>query len=66
MNFASKMRLLSFGNPLVDITARVPSSLLVRYGIQEGQATLATREQWPLFNEITTDYQADYVPGGAA
>ena len=66
MSFANKMRLLAFGNPLVDITARVPRSLLQKYDVQEGSATLATPEQSNLFIEMSNRDDTEYCPGGAA
>lgn len=58
-------RIVGLGNPLLDISAEVPHSVLTRYKLSRGDAVLASQDQLPLFHELVTQYKVDYVAGGA-
>jgi adenosine kinase len=59
-------KVMGIGNPLLDISAEVPLSVLERYSLTEGTSALAVPEHLSLFQEIIQQYQADYVAGGAS
>jgi adenosine kinase len=61
----SSSKILGIGNPLLDISAEVPLSVLERYNLTLGSAILASPEHLPLFQELIDQYQVDYVAGGA-
>ncbi|KAI9002072.1 adenosine kinase b [Hyaloraphidium curvatum] len=58
--------LLGMGNPLLDISADVPASLLEKYGLEANSAILADPEKHaPLYPELVSQYKAEFVAGGA-
>jgi adenosine kinase len=61
----AKFKILGIGNPLLDISAEVPASVLERYNLVQGSSILAAPEHVPLFKEVTDQYKVDYVAGGA-
>lgn len=58
--------LLAFGNPLLDISASVPSSLLEKYELKSGNAILADpQKHLPLYDELVKNHKVQYIAGGA-
>jgi len=57
---------IGMGNPLLDISAQVPTSFLDKYGLKQSNAILAGPEHQALYAELVKDYPVDYVPGGSA
>lgn len=57
--------LLGMGNPLLDISADVPSALLDKYGLQANAAILAEEKHQPLYGELVANFSAEFVAGGA-
>lgn len=55
--------LLGMGNPLLDISATVKPELLEKYSLKANDAILTEDEA--IFKDLTTDYQVDYIAGGA-
>jgi len=53
------------GNPLLDISAEVPSSFLEKYDAKLNNAVLANDKQLPLYKELVDSYQVQYIAGGA-
>ena len=52
-------------NPLLDISAEVPLSLLEKYTIVPKTASLAEERHASLFSELVNDYAVEYIAGGA-
>lgn len=52
-------------NPLLDISAVVPASVLEKYGVKAGDAVLAEEKHQPVYAEIVKDYEVQYIAGGA-
>lgn len=57
--------ILGMGNPLLDISASVPSELLTRYGVTLDSAILAEEKHMPVYQELVDSYEPDYIAGGA-
>lgn len=57
--------LLGLGNPLLDISADVPDTLLAKYGLDANSAILADEKHAPLYPELVADFKAEFVAGGA-
>lgn len=53
------------GNPLLDISAEVPESLLQEYGISLNNAILAEETHLPLYKHLVDTYSVQYIAGGA-
>lgn len=59
--------MLFFCNPLLDISIEDShGALLKKYNLEAGQATLATPEQHPIYDEIFNTDGRMLVPGGSA
>jgi len=59
--------LFGIGNPLLDISASVPISVLDKYELKSGNACLADPvKHLPIYDELTKNYTVDYSAGGAA
>lgn len=55
------------GNPLLDISCELKdNSLLDKYGLAKGQASLATPEVMPLYDELWNMEGREAIPGGSA
>ena len=52
-------------NPLLDISANVPTDLLEKYGVSLNNAILAEEKHTPLYTELIKDYPVEYIAGGA-
>lgn len=57
--------LLGMGNPLLDISADVPMDVLSKYDLKLDSAILAEEKHLPLYKELVTNYQVQYIAGGA-
>lgn len=58
--------LFTLGNPLLDVSAEVDESFLVKYKLKPNDAILATDDHLNLCQDmIDCGYKIDYVPGGA-
>ena len=58
--------LLGLGNPLLDISADVPTSVFESYAVTPGSAILAEDRHMPLYAELAENYKVQYIAGGAA
>ena len=56
---------MGMGNPLLDISATVPTELLDKYGVQLDSAILAEEKHQPLYEELVQNYAVQYIAGGA-
>ncbi|EGG21905.1 adenosine kinase [Cavenderia fasciculata] len=65
-NIMSSPKVFVIGNPLLDISAHVDIELFNKYDIKLGNAILAEEKHLPLYEELVTKYQVEYIPGGAA
>jgi len=59
------MSILGMGNPLLDISSEVDTSLLEKYGLQLNNACLAEEKHQPLFAEMAARPDVKYIAGGA-
>ncbi|ERN08405.1 adenosine kinase 2 [Amborella trichopoda] len=62
---ASERVLLGMGNPLLDISAVVDRDFLSKYGIKLNDAILAEDKHKPMYEEIASKYNVEYIAGGA-
>ncbi|XP_028775206.1 adenosine kinase 2 [Neltuma alba] len=62
---ASEGILLGMGNPLLDISAVVDEEFLQKYGIKLNDAILAEDKHKPMYEELATRYNVEYIAGGA-
>ncbi|RKP12756.1 adenosine kinase [Piptocephalis cylindrospora] len=58
-------KLLGFGNPLLDIIAKVDDEFLTKYGLDANSAILAEEKHLPLYQELKDKYTLSYLGGGA-
>ncbi|OEH75551.1 adenosine kinase b [Cyclospora cayetanensis] len=58
------MVLLGVCNPLLDVVAEVPRSLIDEYGLPHGGAVLANEHQMSLFPILEKKYACKYLAGG--
>jgi len=56
---------LGLGNPLLDISANVDTSLLTKYELEADNAILAEDKHKPLYKEMEENKTMEYVAGGA-
>ncbi|KAJ8602443.1 hypothetical protein CTAYLR_001265 [Chrysophaeum taylorii] len=57
--------ILGVGNPLLDISARVPSEMLVKYEVKSGDIILAEEKHMGVYDELVGSYEVEYIAGGA-
>ncbi|KAK9168759.1 hypothetical protein Syun_000899 [Stephania yunnanensis] len=57
--------LLGMGNPLLDISAVVDDKFLTKYGIELNNAILAEEKHVPMYEEMVSNYNVEYIAGGA-
>ncbi|XP_043702527.1 adenosine kinase 2-like [Telopea speciosissima] len=57
--------LLGMGNPLLDISAVVDEPFLEKYGVKLNDAILAEDKHLPMYDELATKYNVEYIAGGA-
>ncbi|KAJ1446517.1 Ribokinase-like protein [Pelagophyceae sp. CCMP2097] len=62
---ATGIKLLGVGNPLLDISAKVPESMLAKYGVKSGDIILAEEQHAGIYDELVKDYAVEYIAGGA-
>ncbi|KAK9290951.1 hypothetical protein L1049_009131 [Liquidambar formosana] len=62
---ASEGILLGMGNPLLDISAVVDEQFLQKYDIKLNDAILAEEKHKPMYEEMATKYNVEYIAGGA-
>ncbi|KAB1199635.1 Adenosine kinase 2 [Morella rubra] len=62
---ASEGILLGMGNPLLDISAVVDEQFLEKYDIKLNNAILAEDKHLPMYDEMATKYNVEYIAGGA-
>jgi len=53
-------------NPLLDISAEVPESLLQKYEVAPATAILAEDKHLPVYQELVDNYNVEYIAGGSA
>lgn len=58
------MALLGVCNPLLDVVADVPASILDEYGLPHGGAVLANEKQMTLFPILEKKSDCKYMAGG--
>jgi hypothetical protein len=58
-----KGAILGMCNPLLDISAEVPMSLLEKYDVTLNNAILAEDKHMALYNELIKDYPVQYIAG---
>jgi len=58
-------KFVGMGNPLLDIVATVPTSLLEKYGLTVNNAILCGKEHEPLYKEMVDEHKVEYIAGGA-
>ena len=57
--------LLGVGNPLLDISCKVPMDVLEKYGVKSGDIILAEDRHATLYDELVAQYAPEYIAGGA-
>ncbi|PKI68127.1 hypothetical protein CRG98_011426 [Punica granatum] len=57
--------LLGMGNPLLDISAVVDEDFLQRYDIKLNNAILAEDKHLPMYDDMSSKYNVEYIAGGA-
>lgn len=57
-----KIALVGMGNPLLDISASVPDSVLTKYGLEPANAILAEEKHMDLYKELVDSYEVRGVP----
>jgi len=63
----SNLRIMGFGNPLLDISAVVKDETMAEWGVKPGAIELADEggKHKPLYEKLTKDYAVEYIAGGA-
>ncbi|KAL6133411.1 hypothetical protein ACLB2K_065646 [Fragaria x ananassa] len=62
---ASEGILLGMGNPLLDISAVVDDDFLKKYDLQLNNAILAEDKHLPMYDELASNPNVEYIAGGA-
>ncbi|XP_020687168.2 adenosine kinase 2 [Dendrobium catenatum] len=62
---ASEGILLGMGNPLLDISAVVDDEFLQKYNIKLNDAILAEEHHLPMYDELASKHNVEYIAGGA-
>ncbi|XP_051152334.1 adenosine kinase 2-like [Andrographis paniculata] len=57
--------LLGMGNPLLDISAVVDQEFLDKYGLRLNDAILADEKHKPMYEELSSKHNVEYIAGGA-
>ncbi|KAF9598153.1 hypothetical protein IFM89_025593 [Coptis chinensis] len=57
--------LLGMGNPLLDISAVVDNQFLDKYDIKLNNAILAEEKHLPMYDEMASKYDVEFIAGGA-
>eukprot|EP00629_Pelagomonadales_sp_RCC1024_P015592 CAMPEP_0119286572 /NCGR_PEP_ID=MMETSP1329-20130426/34081_1 /TAXON_ID=114041 /ORGANISM="Genus nov. species nov., Strain RCC1024" /LENGTH=362 /DNA_ID=CAMNT_0007287311 /DNA_START=47 /DNA_END=1133 /DNA_ORIENTATION=- len=58
-------KLLGVGNPLLDISSKVPMDVLAKYGVKSGDIILAEDKHAGIYDELVAKYAPEYIAGGA-
>ncbi|KAJ3094910.1 adenosine kinase [Phlyctochytrium planicorne] len=66
MPASDEYTLLGIENPLLDISAVVPTTLLEKYELKANDAILAADSHKPLYKELIDNHNPIYIAGGAA
>ena len=53
--------LLGVGNPLLDISCKVPMDVLEKYGVKSGDIILAEDRHATLYDELVAQYAPEYI-----
>ncbi|WP_348226176.1 PfkB family carbohydrate kinase, partial [Salmonella enterica] len=53
------------GNPLLDISAVVDDEFLTKYDIKLNNAILAEDKHLPMYDEMSSKFNVEYIAGGA-
>jgi adenosine kinase len=61
----SNFFIVGTGNPLLDISTTVPTTLLEKYGLNANDAILAAEKHLPIYDELVKNYEVQYIAGGA-
>jgi adenosine kinase len=56
---------MGMGNPLLDISAEVPQSVLDKYDVKMDNAILAEEKHMPIYKELVDGYSPQFIAGGA-
>jgi len=59
------LRIMGFGNPLLDISTVVEQSTLDEWGVKLNDAILAEDKHKPLYAKLAKTHQVEYIAGGA-
>jgi len=62
---ASNLRVMGFGNPLLDISAVVEQSVLDEWGCELNNAILAEDKHKALYKKLADTHPVEYIAGGA-
>lgn len=57
--------ILGMCNPLLDISAATDAAFLEKYGLLPNDAILASESHKPLYEDLQSNYQVDYIAGGS-
>ncbi|XP_057979114.1 adenosine kinase 2-like [Malania oleifera] len=57
--------LLGMGNPLLDLSAVVDEQFLQKYDIKLNNAILAEDKHLPMYDDLASSYNVEYIAGGA-
>lgn len=61
----SDLKLIGFGNPLLDISAVVEQDVLDKWGAKLNDAILAEDKHKPMYAELVASHPVEYIAGGA-
>ena len=53
------------GNPLLDISAVVPTKFLDKYDLKLNNAVLAEEKHAPMYDDMVKNFDVEYIAGGA-
>ena len=56
---------LGVGNPLLDISSKVPMDVLEKYEVKSGDIILAEEKHAGIYDELVEKYSPEYIAGGA-
>ncbi|XP_071495855.1 uncharacterized protein [Diadema antillarum] len=61
----SEGALFGIGNPLLDISANANEEFLKKYDLKANNAILAEEKHLPMYKDMETTFDVEYIPGGA-
>jgi len=59
------LRIMGFGNPLLDISAVVKDDVMAKWGVKGGDIVLAEPKHAPMYDELVKTHPVEYIAGGA-